>query len=246
MDFGPIPALEKALSGAPTSLPNGNFEVTYTFQLENNGTSEMCNISVAEDLDTQFGCAFVNADPASAIAFTNTSGSSIQPTINTAYEGDFSTNFFNGDGCLFPGDLLTWEVNVEITICDLMTSPLVNIATITAQDSDGNPVEDDSDDTSDLDTDGDPDNDSGGEDDPTFTWLPAVEITKEISSVTTMANGNVQMDFEFIVENTGNAPLSNLEVPDPLSNFGASLINVLSLSVTNLSLIHISEPTRPY
>ena len=60
LDFGPIPALEKALLDVPVQLSNGNFQLTYDFLLENNGTSEMCLIDVLEDLAAQYGLSLIH------------------------------------------------------------------------------------------------------------------------------------------------------------------------------------------
>ena len=198
LDLGPIPELEKTLTAAPVALPNGNFELTYEFKLKNNGTEEMCQIDVLEDFDSQFGCAFVSANPANLVAFSNNTGNSTQPTFNTAYNGDSFTNMFNGDGCIHPTDSLEWSVTVEVTAdCDPLNSPLANIATVNAEDPDGNPVTDDSDDDTDLDNDDTPDNESGGEDDPTFAYLPKIEITKSLTSQTVLPNGNVELAVSY-------------------------------------------------
>ena len=203
LDLGPIPELLKSVVSAPTQLANGNYTMDYSFILKNNGTSELCNIDVLEDLDSQYGCAFVDASPATLVSFGNISGNSIQPSFNTAYNGNSAINLFTGNGCIFPGDSIEWTITVEVNIdCEPIPSPLSNTATVNAEDPDGNPVTDDSDDETDLDNDDDPDNDTGDEDDPTFTYFPRIDITKELSTVTELPNGNFEMEFTFQVENT--------------------------------------------
>ncbi len=235
LDLGPIPALEKTLVAAPTPLGNGNFEATYVYNLKNNGTEEFCSIDAIDDFSSLFGCAFVDADPAVFIDFENNSGSSTAPTFNSLFDGRTQTNMFNGDGCLFPTDSIQWSVTVEITAdCDPLPSPLANIATVVAEDPAGNPVEDDSDDESDLDGDGTPDNETGGEGDPTFTYLPAIEITKDLQNITALANGNYELEFKFNIENTGNADLSNINVTDPLP-FTTAIIGTPVLAIMNTS-----------
>ena len=84
-------------------------------------------------------------------------------------------------------------MSVEVTAdCSPLNSPLANIATVFAEDPEGNDVSDNSDDDSDLDNDGTPDNESGGEDDPTFAYLPTIEITKSLTNQTTLPDGNVE------------------------------------------------------
>ena len=51
----------KEVVGTPTLLPNGNFEATYQVVIENTGTVDLANLTLAEDLATQFGVAYVNA-----------------------------------------------------------------------------------------------------------------------------------------------------------------------------------------
>jgi len=118
--------------------------------------------------------------------------------------GDSFDNMFTGDGCLFPGDSIQWRVTMEVTMdCEPIASPLANTATINAEDSNGDPVTDDSDDETDLDNDDNSDNDSGGSDDPTLAYFPAIEITKDLVGSTALPNGNVVLEFKFNIENTG-------------------------------------------
>ena len=235
LDLGPIPAIEKTLLAAPTPLGNGNFEATYVYNLKNNGTEEFCSIDAIDDFSSLFGCAFVDADPATLIGFSNNTGSSTAPTFNSLFDGSTQTNMFNGDGCLFPTDSIQWSVTVEITPdCDPLPSPLANIATAIGEDPEGNSVEDDSDDSTDLDGDGIPDNETGGEGDPTFTYLPVIEITKELQNITALANGNYELEFKFNIENTGNADLTNINVTDPLP-FSSAIIGTPVLSIMNMS-----------
>ena len=249
LDFGPIPELEKTLASLPTPLANGNYELTFEYNLKNNGTSEFCQIEVLDNFNTRFGCAFANTGVPSLINFANNSGNSIPPTINLAYNGNTFDNLFTGNGCLFPGDSIQWLVTVEVTLdCDPVDSPLANIATVNAEGPDGDPVTDASDDEMDLDNDTNPDNETGGEDDPTLTYLPEIELTKELTGSMALANGNVELTFEFIVENTGNANLSTINLTDPLpfatAVVGTPMITLTNISTTNppadnLSLIHI-------
>ena len=102
------------------------------------------------------------------------------------------------------------------------------------QDPDGNPVTDDSDDVTDLDMDGNPDNESGGEDDPTFAYLPAIEITKTLTNQTLLADGNIELEFEMLVHNIGNANLSSVLVEDPLL-FSSALVGSPTVSLMNIT-----------
>ncbi|MEZ4962958.1 MAG: gliding motility-associated C-terminal domain-containing protein [Saprospiraceae bacterium] len=240
------PAITKMVVGVPVALPNGNHSVTYEFSIGNMGGSRFCQIGLQEDLASQFDCAFVQVLGKTAPMLTNTSGLSINPTLNSVYSGISSTNLLNNDGCLYPGDFITLTIEVEVDVnCETAANPLANTATVTGVDDNGNPVSDDSDDRTDLNGDSDPDNETGGTDDPTLTLIPDVAITKSLTATTPLANGNYQFSFRFNVENTGNVSLSNLSVADPLT-FGAAVVGLPTVSVTNIDATNAPVPSLSY
>ena len=51
----------KQVVETPTLLSNGNFEATYQVVIENTGTVDLANLTLTEDLATQFGGAYVDA-----------------------------------------------------------------------------------------------------------------------------------------------------------------------------------------
>ena len=85
----------KEVVGTPTLLSNGNFEATYQVVIENTGTVDLANLTLAEDLATQFGAAYVNAssltlntppaDPTSVVTLdsTNWNGGSATEIVDT-------------------------------------------------------------------------------------------------------------------------------------------------------------------
>ena len=100
----------------------------------------------------------------------------------------------------------------------------------------------DSDDDTDLNNDDDPDNDTGDEDDPTLLPIPEIAVTKAVVGGQELPNGNYLIEFEFIVENTGNVDLINLSLLDPLI-FGPTLtatpmVTVMNISATNPPLVN--------
>ena len=76
-------AVAKEAVGTPTLLSSGNFEVTYQLVIENTGTVDLANLSLVEDLATQFGNVYVDAglltlvtppaDPTSCLLYTSPS-----------------------------------------------------------------------------------------------------------------------------------------------------------------------------
>ena len=146
----------------------------------------------------------------------------------------------------FQLDDIQWSIVVEVDPrCSPLFSPLANTANLEAEDADGNPVTDESDDNTDLDNDMNPDNDSGGTDDPSLVFLPDVAITKAVTNSTALANGSVMMDFRFNVENTGNANLSNLSLLDPL-NFTAAIVGTPSVNVVNVNATAVPSANGSY
>ncbi|MCM5663079.1 DUF7507 domain-containing protein [Galbibacter mesophilus] len=125
---------------------------------------------------------------------------------------------------LAPGEIGVATANYTITQSDLDAGEVVNTATATGSDPDGDPVTDESDD--------DP-NDPG--DNPTVTPLtaePSIEVLKTQSVADTNSDGtsgNVDdlITYTISVENTGNVSLSNVILTD---TFTDALGNTLSLN----------------
>ena len=105
----------KEVVGTPTLLSNGNFEATYQVVIENTGTVDLANLTLAEDLATQFGAAYVNAtgltlttppaDPTSVVALdsANWNGGSATEIVDTT-----------APSLLAVGDSFIFEFTVEI------------------------------------------------------------------------------------------------------------------------------------
>jgi len=105
----------KEVSGAPRLLSNGNFEATYQVVIKNTGTVDLANLTLAEDLATQFGVAYVNAsgltittppaDPVSTVTLdsANWNGGSATEIVDTTTLSRLAV-----------GDSFVFEFNVEI------------------------------------------------------------------------------------------------------------------------------------
>ena len=87
VNIPPTPELLKSIVGTPTELANGNYRVVYNFTIRNVGGSEFCQIDLLEDFATQYGCAFVDILATTPPVLTNTTGNSINPSLNTLYNG---------------------------------------------------------------------------------------------------------------------------------------------------------------
>ncbi|HHM21887.1 MAG TPA: hypothetical protein ENJ20_07665, partial [Bacteroidetes bacterium] len=235
LDLGPVPALTKAVNDLPVLLPNGHYLVRYDFTIRNNGAGEMCQIDLLDNLASQMGCAFVSTTTAQLISWDNASGNSTQPGFNTAFNGSTSDNLLTGNGCIQPGDGIAFYIEVELDLsCGNVPAPLTNLASLAVVDANGHPFTDESDDATDLDSNGTPDNDSGGEGDPTIVHLPGVGISKALIGSTALTNGNILLDFQFNIHNTGNTTLSNLSISDAL-DFSPAVVGSPSVVVVNMS-----------
>jgi len=75
-----------------------NFEVTYQLVVENTGNVTLADVSLVDDLATQFGAAFVSAGSLTAAGGPSDPASSI--TLNTsAWDGDTVTELCRNDHC---------------------------------------------------------------------------------------------------------------------------------------------------
>ena len=117
-----------------------------------------------------------------------------------------------------------------------------------ALDPNGNPILDDMgnpvtvDDLSDSGT--DPTNGSGAgtNEDPTSIVLPNIGAAKEVSGPTVaLPNGDFEVTYQLVVENTGNVDLAGLSLTDDLATqFGPAFVSVSAGSLTV-----VTQPTDP-
>ncbi|MCF6279166.1 MAG: Ig-like domain-containing protein [Flavobacteriaceae bacterium] len=135
---------------------------------------------------------------------------------------------------LTPGAVGTATYVYTITQADIDAGEIVNTATASGTDPNGDPVSDTSDDPNDLNED-DPNND-GEPDDPTITDLtnPRVELEKVGTYADTDGNGVVNVGdiitYAFTVTNTGNVTINNLMIDD-------ATIGVTGLAVVSGTLL---------
>ena len=231
-------------------LSNGNYEATYQVVIENTGTVDLANLTLDEDLATQFGAAYVNAsgltivaapaDPSSLVALNgaNWNGGTATEIIDTATPS-----------LLAVGDSFVFQFNVEIDAAQA-TGVLENTVTATgaAVDVNGNPytdstgapitATDDSDSGAEpSDTNAGAPGDMGTSDDPTPLYIPSIGLAK-IAGDATPNGDNFDVEFTLVWENTGNAALDNVDITDDIATeFGAQFVGVVpgSLAVQNFT-----------
>ncbi|MBT8205345.1 MAG: gliding motility-associated C-terminal domain-containing protein, partial [Eudoraea sp.] len=162
--------------------------ISYTFIVTNTGNITLGNITVTDPLVTVSGGPLSSLEP----------GQSDSSTFTAVY---------------------------TITEEDVQNGSFANSATVTASVPDGEPISslsDDPDDPTDRDIDGD-----GNPDDPTVTdfgepplAMPGITLQKTDTFNDENGDGIFQagetISYTFIVTNTGNVTLGNIEVTDPL------------------------------
>ena len=240
-------------AGTPVAAASGvmgNFDVPFTFVVQNTGTEVLSDLSLVDDLATQFGSAFVGVTVAPAV--TNIDATT-PPVANAAYAG-------TGDLLVgAPTDQLASGQSFQVTVTVELDpdaagapSPLENQATASGEDPTGAVVNDLSDSGSDPtgDNPGEP-GDLGTPDDPTPLSLPAIGVAKEAGTpvaATSGTIGNFDVPYTFVVQNTGTETLSSLTLTDDLSaEFGSVFVGVVvAPAVVNVDATSPPAPNGGY
>ena len=240
----PRVSLTKAIVGAPVPATSGaidNIDATYSLVATNTGSETLTNLSLIDDLATQFGGAFIRVVPGT-VSVTNVDATSA-PTANPGFDGTAGSDLLVGSpvdqvesGQSFSVSMVV-ELDPDHPAANLVGGVLVNQATVSG-DAPSGTVSDLSDNPSDA-----TNNDLNGDndpDDPTVVSSSAIEATK--ASVSAFAassgvNGNYDVTYLFTLTNTGTAPLNNLTlIDDWVSQLGGNFVAVLpgTVSVTNI------------
>ena len=226
---------------AGDAVPNGdNFDVEFTLVWENTGTVALDNVDLTDDIAAQFGSQFVGIVPGS-LAVQNFVGTGSAPAANAAFEGDTTQSLITSTGPLEVDD--TFEIVFTVTIDPdaggTSSTGLENQATSTgaALDENGNPLVDATGNpitaTDDSDNGTDPTGENGEDDadgtignDPTPIIIPDISVAKQVAGTpVSLANGNFEVVYELVIENTGNIDLANLTlVEDLATQFGTCLL----------------------
>ena len=82
-------AAAKEVSGTPILLDNGNFALTFEVVIENTGNVDLADLSVLEDLSSQFGTALISAGNLTLVSGPSNAASSI--TVDSDWNGNVDT-----------------------------------------------------------------------------------------------------------------------------------------------------------
>ena len=215
--------LTKTIVALQPGASPGQVLATLQLNLENYGTNPVDSLSIVEDLadmlpeNTLDSVIQVSIHPASSAASL--------PTLNPAFDGITETGLLDGvSGSLLPGETLVLDLQLALNAHNMAAfSRPANSAFCTGKTS-GTLASA----TSDAPT-GSP-GDTGGNIDPTPFYLPSVNLTKLAYSPTSHCNlsaGNVELQLELSLLNTGNTSLTNIQLTDALAaQLGPALVGI--------------------
>jgi len=231
---------------------DGTFDVAYELVVTNTGNQQLDPLTLTDDLSAsgQLGSAFNGVTVAPVVNLTNNaSGNAVAPTTaGAAFTGDASGSglILGTDGVLGPNDeyIVTFSVNIDPNAPGA-PALLANTATAGGTPPSGTPVTDDSDTGTDPDGNGTgvgPGDNPDGPGSPTIvtppTSNPQIGVVKSAVSVGALqADGTLAVDYEILVENTGDVSLTSLTLSDDLSaanQLGSSFNGILSAPVVSV------------
>ena len=242
--------LTKIISGAPTPAASGtmgNFDVVYSFEVRNTGTEILSNLSLTDDLATEFGPAFQGVVDI-VVAPGTASGA---PTANTAannpvspYDGSAGSDILLGNSSdeLRPGESFFVTLTVEIDpdaagAVYNAAGELENSASVAGDGENGGTATDVSDDTTNSADVQDPTDIDNDGDDPTVLTLSAIALDKTAGTVIPAADGTsgqYDVTYTFVATNIGNDDLTNFTLTDDwTTQFGGAFVGIVDVDLSD-------------
>ncbi|QDT13085.1 DUF4347 domain-containing protein [Planctomycetes bacterium K23_9] len=241
--------LLKQKFGAPSNAASGtpgNMDVFYDLTIVNSGTTPLEELSLVENLSSQFGGAFVQIVPQSGQVATILGTATDAPELNASYDGGLTTGndqLFDSSGAntslLAAGESITVRLLVEIdpdnagasydSVTADGTNDLENLATVAGED----PA--DPSNTLVTDVSDDPTDPTGDANDPTVLAVPDIQLQKSIvgSPVPAVSGtqGHFDVTYQFTITNDGQSPLSALKLSDDFAaQFGGAFVRLVPQS----------------
>ncbi|MCR9278272.1 MAG: OmpA family protein [Pseudomonadaceae bacterium] len=220
--------LAKALVSGPTNNGDGSYTLGYQFVLENSGDVVVNGLQISDDLSTTFaGATFVVDSLTSADVTVNAAG----------FNGAADTDLLAGTDSLAVGASATIDLTVTVTP-GANLGPYDNSAQATGTSPTGAAVADTSTDGADPDSNGNGDPTDDSDVTPvTFTEAPELGLAKAVSAgPTNNGDGTYTLDYRFVVENSGDVVINNLQIVDDLATTFADAASFTVDSVTSATL----------
>ena len=231
--------IAKSILGDPVLTDLGNYVVTYQVVVENTGSVDLANVSLLEDIASQFGSAYVDAGNLALQTGTSLAGSNV--TLNLAdWDGSSVTELLlpAANNILAIGDSFTISFDAEIDPRQV-TAPLENQVEGSGLgvDASGNPATNSggaqltATDSSDAGTETGTSNpedpgDQGTPDDPTPFAPPAVPLSQISGTVFQDDNGDG-------VQQAGESGISGVEVTLTGTDVLGNLVNITVYTDSN-------------
>ena len=233
-------AVAKSQVTAVQNVGNRDYVVTYRLNVENIGTVKLDDLTLTDDLQTQFGDAFKSIVPGS-LRRVSTVGTGTFPVVNSNWESDTGLSIINPTGAsLNPGDAYVVEFQVVVDPNGGGSSATrENTAVASGRGLDeydnvltqsGSPIRAIDHSDSGLDPNGSnptAPGDAGTTDDPTPLVLPEIAAAKRLVASTSSTSGERDLTYEITIENVGTVDLFNLSLEEDLrSHLGAAFVTI--------------------
>ncbi len=186
---------------------DGSADVTFEFNIENFGTTNLTNIQVVENL----AAAFAPCGAPTVLSLT-----SDDYTVNTLFNGNGTNNMLAAGNFLNVNDKGAILLTVRIPAC--ATTMFTNTATLTGTNPTGGTVTDVSQNGADPDPDGDNNPNNNGVGTPVNTTsVSLLGLAKRTVQTINNSDGSADVTFEFNIENFGTTNLTNIQVVENLA-----------------------------
>jgi uncharacterized repeat protein (TIGR01451 family) len=225
----PVIGTAKAVSGGPTRLANGSYDITYSVVIKNYGNVDLQNVSAKDDLTLTF------QSPAT-FSLKSISGTG----ANASFNGASDTNLLAAGSSLAVGQSRTVQFTVNV-VPNGSFGPFSNSVTAqgtppaTVANPNPSPVSDVSNDGTDPNPSGDNTPNKPSENAPTTVSLApnaVIGTAKSVSAAIRQADGSYNLTYTVLVRNYGNTVLNGVQATDNLTSTFPSPTTFTVSSVT--------------